>query len=196
MLPNIPLTDAEKLVVEALRENEGCGFNELCNKLSLHVSRPIVKVALDRLVKMRVVWRGKGRRGQKHQYVLTETLTKFEEKSRSLECMWDDLFDKLGQLESNVKEGKLSYQDAGSLLVCLIFEAVPLLPTTLEPSFPLELNERLLSFSANRFRSYWEEIIRLGHGNSDIRDGFQKGCEWLRSYVEPVSKKIEEALRK
>lgn len=197
MLPPRPLDKDEKKIVDALRRKGPCGFNELCNAVSPHPSRPTVHKIMPRLVKIRLVQRRRARRrGQRDQYVLTELWNKFEEKTGSLESMWNDLFDKLDRLENLVKEGKFGHQDAGFLLVKLIFEAVPLLPTTLEPSLPLELNERLLIFSAGWFRSYWGEIIRLGHSHPEIRDGFLKGCEWLRSYVKPVTETIEEALGK
>ncbi len=197
MLPPRPLDKDEKKIVEALRKKGPCGFNELCDEVSPCPSRPTVHEKLPGLVKMRLVQKRKARRrGQKDQYMLTELWGKFEEKTSSLESMWVNLFYKLDQLENLVKEGKLGHQDAGSLLVKLIFEAVPLLPMTLEPSLPLELNERLLIFSAGWFRSYWVETIRIGHEHPEIRGGFQRGCEWLRSYVKPVTEEIEEALGK
>jgi len=197
MLPPRLLDKDEKKIVDALRKKGPCGFNELCNAVSPYPSRPTVHKIMPRLVKMQLVQRRRARRrGQKDQYMLTEFWDKFEEKTGSLESMWNGLFDKLDRLENLVKEGKFGHQDAGFLIVKLIFEAVPLLPTTLEPSLPLELNERLLIFSADWFRSYWEEIMRLGHESADIGDGFQKGCEWLRGYVKPISEEIEEALGK
>jgi len=192
-----PLEDTERPVVKALREKQICGFNELCYELSGSVSRPTVQKALKSLVEMRVVKKIKAkRRGQKDQYTLTETWTAFEERFRSLELGWEELFHKLEQLKNGVNDGRLAQRDAGSSLVWLIFEAVPLLPLTLAPSFPLKLNERLLGFSAGMFRTYWEEIIRLGHEHPEICEGFQEGCEELRRYVKPVTEKIEEALGK
>jgi len=192
-----PLEEAERLIIEGLRDKQICGFNELCYKLSRRVSRPTVQKKLRTLVKMGVVKRTKAkRRGQKDQYMLTETLTRFEEKVRSLELSWGELFHKLKQLENRVKEGKLRYEDAGSLLVWLIFKAVPLMPLTLAPSFPLKLNERLLGFSASMFHTYWEEIIRYGRSHPEIRAGFHKGCKELSNYVKPATEKIEEALGK
>jgi len=198
------LEDRENVILtalrEILREKKNCCFNDLYRKLQeshkTSMARRILKETLDCLVESQLIQMVKRRRGQKNLYMLTEALTKSEEKARSLETMWDDLFHRLAHLENLVKGGKLAYHHAGLLLVQLVFEAVPLLPMTLEPSFPLELNERLLGFSADMFRSYWIEIIRIGHEHPEIRDGFRKGCEWLRSYVKPVTDEIEEALGK
>ena len=195
VLSNKSSEDREKLIVVLLRKKP-YGFREMCRALAKHLSPPTIRKLLDDLVEAQLVSEEKGRRGQKATYMLTETMVKFEEKVKSLELSWGELFHKLKQLENQVNEGKLRSEDAGSLLVWLIFEAVPLLPLTLAPSFPLKLNERLLGFSASMFHTYWEEIIRLGREHPEIREGFQEGCEELRRYVKPVTEKIEEALGK
>jgi DNA-binding HxlR family transcriptional regulator len=195
ILSNKSLKDKENLIVDLLRKKP-YGFNEMCRALAKHFSPPTIRKLLDDLVEAQLVLEEKGRRGQKATYTLTETMEKFEEKIRSLELSWGELFHKLKQLENHVNKGKLRYEDAGSLLVWLIFEAVPLMPLTLAPSFPLKLNERLLGFSASMFHTYWEEIIRYGRSHPEIRAGFHKGCKELSNYVKPVTEKIEEALGK
>ena len=194
-MPEESLTERQKSILDLLK-NKSYSYKELCKAVSAHTSPPTLRKELDYLVHIQLVDEQKGRRGQKHLYRSTKTLTQFEKEMKNFEALWNDLFRKLSHLENLVKEGKLDHQEAGSLLVKLFFEAVPLLPTTLDPSLPLELNERLLRFSAGKFRSYWEEIMRLGHESAEIRDGFQKGCEWLRGYVKPISEEIEEALGK
>jgi len=196
-LSNEILTKDEKLIVEALRKLGSCGFNELCDALSDRVSRPTIYKKLPRLIEMSVVHREKWKRqGQKDQYVLTEVLDRFEKEARKLALMWDAQVQKVKRLEELVNEGKLGHQEAGEMFIWLIFEAVPLLPIVLVnvPSTTLELDKRLLSFSAYRFRSFWEEILRLGHSHPKIREGFQKGCKDLRRYVKPVTVMIEETL--
>ncbi|MEM2129143.1 MAG: hypothetical protein QXZ70_00945 [Candidatus Bathyarchaeia archaeon] len=196
-MSNEILAKDERLIVEALRKLGSCGFNELCYALSDRVSRPTIYKKLPRLVELGIVRREKWkRRGQKDQYVLTEVLDRFEEEARKLTLMWDDHDQQIKQLEALVNEGKLEHKEAGEMLVWLIFEAVPLFPMVLVnlPSTSLELDKRLLSFSAYRFRSFWEEILRLGHSHSKIREGLQKGCKDLRRYVKPITVMIEEAL--
>lgn len=196
-MSNEILTKDERLIVEALRKLGSCGFNELCDALSDRVSRPTIYKKLPRLIEMGIVRREKWkRRGQKDQYVLTEVLDKFEEEVRKLAFMWGGHDQEIKQLEALVNEGKLKHKEAGEMLVWLIFEVVPLLPIVLVniPSTSLELDKRLINFSANRFRSFWEEILRFGRSRPKIREGFQKGCKDLRRYVKPITKMIEETL--
>lgn len=197
-LPHGALEGYEKLIIETLREKKISGFNELCWEFPRGPSRPTVRKTLENLVKAQLVYKKEAeRRGQKHQYMLTEVLVSFENKEKRLASLWDELFDDLKCLENLVMNGKLGYQDAGSLLAWLIFEAVPLLASPLVgvPSLPLELEDRLLSFSAETFRSYFEEILRLGRSHPKMREGFQKGCKELRRYVKPITEMIDETLQ-
>jgi len=38
--------------------------------------------------------------------------------------------------------------------------------------------------------------MRLRHENSEIRDGFEKGYDWLKEYVKPIDEEIEKTLQK
>jgi len=190
-LPHEPLSDIDKRIINRLRKGS-CGFNELCYDLERHVSRNYVREHLKNLVKMGIVKWKKGREGQKHVIELTETQKRFEEKAECLKTMWDDQFSKLKQLEKYVEGGIIAQNEAGSLLVWLIYEAIPLLASGLvESKLPLEARKRLLSFSADKFCSCWEEILRVGEKYSEIRQGFQKGCKELATHTKPIEERIE-----
>jgi hypothetical protein len=186
------LTDREQRIVNLLKK-DSYGFNELYYALSGYTSRPTLRKDLHNLVNMQLVHERKGRRGQKTLYMLTETLTRFEAKERSLEMMWEDLFCKLNQLKRCVEDGILDPEDAGSMLVWLVFDALPLLAIGLigVKSFSFDARRRLYGVSVEKFNNYWENILRLGHKHPKISQGFQKGCKDLNAAVKPVVEEIE-----
>lgn len=179
-----PLTEIDGRIIDHLRRSS-CGFNELCRELEKHISRSPLKKRLDNLVEMGLVDRRKAkRRGQKDLYVLTETSKRFEEKAKRLKMMWDNQFDKLGELEKHVEHDFTTPKKAGLKLVGLIYEALPLLASGLiESQLPSEAKKKLLRFSADRFCSFWESIRQLGERHPEISQGFREGCKELAAHA-------------
>jgi len=184
------LTSLDKRIIERLKKGS-CGFNELCYDLASYASREPIRDRLNLLVKMGLVeWR-KGRRGQKSVIRLTDSSEKFAEKEMALKTMWDDCFHKLKQLSESVELNLVSQKDAGTLLVWLIYEVLPLLAIGLiESEFSLESRKKLSSFSVEKFCSFFDEILKLGAKYPELRLGFQEGLKELSEHVKPIEDEI------
>ena len=187
-------TDNERRIIRVLREGPRC-YNELYRKLSRFTSRPTLRIDLDHLISLGVVAEEKRKRkGQRKLIWLTEVLTLLEKKMERLETAWEDLFYKLNQLERCVEDGILDLKEAGSMLVWLVYDALPLLAIGLigVKSFSFDARRRLYDFSREKFNNYWKDILRLGHKYPEVSQGFKKGCKDLNAYVKPAVEAVED----
>lgn len=183
--------DVDKIILDRLKKGS-CGFRELCADLREYISHVSLRKKLIELEKMGLVKWEKKRRGKKSVISLTETVERFEKKEKMLKAMWDDCFDKLRLLKESLKYNLISQKDAGSIMVWLIYETLPLLATGLiESELPWESRSRLSSFSADKFYSFFDEILKLSEKYPEIRLGFQDGLENLSAHVKPIEQEIE-----
>jgi DNA-binding HxlR family transcriptional regulator len=184
------LVSLDRHIIERLKKGS-CGFNDLCYDLASYASPKPIQDRLEVLVGLGLVeWR-KGRRGQKSVIKLTDVSKKFEEKEAALKTMWDDCFDKIRLLDESLQYGIVSPKDAGAIAIWLIFEALPLLATVLiEGDLTLESRMKLSNFSANKFQSFFDKILKLREKYPQIKLGFEEGLKELRAHVGPVEDEI------
>ncbi len=61
----------------------------------------------------------------------------------------------------------------------------------LSRELPWESRSRFSSFSADKFCSFFDEILKLSEKYPEIRLGFQDGLENLSVHVKPIEQEIE-----
>lgn len=189
------LEEIDRRIIERLKIGS-CGFNALCNDLKQYRSRDAIRNRLKTLVEMGLVSWKKGRRGQRSIIELHEILDKFEQREEYLNVMWKDHSDKLKLLKKGLKCGLVAQETAGSTLPWLIYEILPLLGIGLiESELPLKSKIKLIEFSAEKFCSFFNEVLKLCKKYPNVRQGFLHGCEALRAHVKPVEENVEGLFR-
>jgi len=196
-LPNLPLSDREKRILNYLGTVDRSGFNELFLGLEGHANRKNLKISLDRLIKMRLVHVTKTRRGYKDLYILQENVDKFAEHCLLLFAEWEVVQQQLRQLDKIIKDDELGSETKVAFLTLLVCRAALIIGRVAfidDEKIPVEMKDGILDYSLKEFHNFLEETSRLAKRHPSVVEGFESVS--LKVLSDKIGKNVQSAFRR
>lgn len=171
------MSNREQLILNHLQTVDKCGFNELLNALVKHANRLNLRIAIDRLKAMDLVYEEKVSVGKTELIILKENLDKFLDQLIFLNAEWQIVEEQIKELDQMMKENIFDSKATAFFVTLLVSRAVIITQRIFfidETVLSEKMKRGLITHSMGRLKKLLDEIERIVKQKSEVSKEFEK----------------------
>lgn len=171
------MSNREQLILNHLQTVDKCGFNELLNALVGHANRLNLRIGINRLKAMDLVYEEKANAGKTELIILKENLDKFFNQLILLNAEWQIVEEQFKELDQIMKENIFDSKATAFFVTLLVSRAVIITQRIFlidETVLSEKMKRGLITHSIGRLKKLLDEIEKIVKQKSEVKKEFEK----------------------